>query len=77
MKSAALPAAKLNGAFMSATTSHTPPPSVYGAVQLGYVLVDLPRLADWKRFAAEGIGMAIGETTPTTLALRTDAHAAV
>jgi len=60
---------------MSTTTSQTPPPSVYGAVQLGYVLVDSPRLADWKRFAAEGIGMAIGEATPTTLALRTDAHA--
>ena len=39
---------------MSITTIQTPPPSVYGAVQLGYVLVDLPRLADWKRFARRG-----------------------
>src|SRR5208283_1927736 len=68
-------AVESDGAFMSATTSQTPPPSVYGAVQLGYVIVDSPRFADWKRFAAEGIGMAIGEATPTTLAFRTDAHA--
>ena len=60
---------------MTATTSQTPPPSVYGAVQLGYVLVNSPRLADWRRFAAEGVGMAIGEATPTTIAFRTDAHA--
>ena len=49
--------------------------SVYGAVQLGYALVDFPRLAEWKRFAADGIGMAIAEDLPTVLALRTDDHA--
>src|SRR5208283_4916019 len=35
--------------------------SVYGAVQLGYALVDSPRLAEWKRFGAEGIGMALAD----------------
>ena len=49
--------------------------SVYGAVQLGYALIDSPRLAEWKRFAAEGIGMALAESEPDTLAFRTDAHA--
>jgi 2,3-dihydroxybiphenyl 1,2-dioxygenase len=48
---------------------------VYGAVQLGYALVDSPRLAEWKRFGAEGIGMALADSEPDTLAFRTDAHA--
>ena len=50
-------------------------PSVYGAVHLGYVLVDSPRLPEWKRFAAEGIGMAVAEDSGACLAFRTDAHA--
>ena len=49
--------------------------SVYGAVQLGYALIDSPRLAEWKRFGAEGIGMALADSEPDTLAFRTDAHA--
>src|SRR5208283_4724756 len=49
--------------------------SVYGAVQLGYALVDSPRLAEWKRFGAEGIGMALADSDPDTLAFRTDSHA--
>ena len=50
-------------------------PSVYGAVQLGYVLVDSPKIADWKRLAADGIGMAIAADSPNLVAFRTDAHA--
>ena len=49
--------------------------SVYGAVRLGYVLVESPKLAEWKRFAADGIGMEIADERPTHLAFRTDAHA--
>jgi 2,3-dihydroxybiphenyl 1,2-dioxygenase len=49
--------------------------SVYGAVQLGYALVDSPRLAEWKPFAVEGIGMALADSEPDTLAFRTDDHA--
>jgi len=60
---------------MNATFSPGPTPSVYGRVQLGYVLVDSSRLADWKRFAADGIGMAVAENTASVVALRTDAHA--
>lgn len=60
---------------MNATVSPGTIPSVYGRVQLGYLLVDSPRLADWKRFAADGIGMAVAEDTATVLALRTDACA--
>jgi len=50
-------------------------PSVYGRVQLGYLLVESSRLADWKRFAADGIGMAVVENTESVVALRTDTHA--
>jgi hypothetical protein len=49
--------------------------SVYGAVHLAYALVDSPRLAEWKQFGAEGIGMALADSEPDTLAFRTDAHA--
>jgi 2,3-dihydroxybiphenyl 1,2-dioxygenase len=60
---------------MNASVSQEGVPSVYGRVQLGYLLVDSSRLADWKRFAADGIGMAIAENTASVVALRTDAHA--
>ena len=60
---------------INATVSPGMTPSVYGRVQLGYVLVDSSRLADWKRFAADGIGMAVVEDTASAIALRTDAHA--
>ena len=60
----------MNAIDVQRTTS-----SVYGAVRLGYVLVESPRLAEWKRFAADGIGMALAEDGPSDLAFRTDAHA--
>jgi 2,3-dihydroxybiphenyl 1,2-dioxygenase len=49
-------------------------PSVYGAVRLGYALVDSARLVDWRRFAADGLGMTTAEETDALLALRTDDH---
>jgi 2,3-dihydroxybiphenyl 1,2-dioxygenase len=50
-------------------------PSVYGAVHLGYMFVESPHLSDWKRLAADGIGMAVAAESPDLIALRTDAHA--
>jgi 2,3-dihydroxybiphenyl 1,2-dioxygenase len=49
--------------------------SVYGDVQLGYVFVGSPHIAEWKRLAADGIGMAIAADSPDLIAFRTDAHA--
>jgi 2,3-dihydroxybiphenyl 1,2-dioxygenase len=49
--------------------------SVYGAVHLGYAFVESPRIADWKRLAADGIGMAVAADSPNLIAFRTDAHA--
>jgi 2,3-dihydroxybiphenyl 1,2-dioxygenase len=60
---------------MIASVSQGIVPSVYGRVQLGYLLVESSRLADWKRFAADGIGMAVVENTERVIALRTDTHA--
>jgi 2,3-dihydroxybiphenyl 1,2-dioxygenase len=60
---------------MNAPAVQTPAASVYGDVQLGYVLVDSPRLQEWKRFAVDGIGMALGDETTSTLACRIDAQA--
>ena len=60
---------------MNAIDARPTTTSVYGAVQLGYALVDSPRLAEWKRFGAEGIGMALAGSEPDTLAFRTDDHA--
>ena len=57
---------------MNAIDARPTTTSVYGAVQLGYALVDSPRLAEWKRFGAEGIGMALADSEPDTLAFRTD-----
>jgi 2,3-dihydroxybiphenyl 1,2-dioxygenase len=51
------------------------PQSVYGAVHLGYVLVESPRLSDWKRLAGDAIGMAVAVDSPNLMAFRTDAHA--
>jgi 2,3-dihydroxybiphenyl 1,2-dioxygenase len=49
--------------------------SVYGAVRLGYALVDSAQLADWRRFTVDGLGMAAAEQSETVLALCTDDHA--
>ena len=49
--------------------------SVYGVVHLGYALIESPHLSDWKRLAADGIGMAVVADAPDLIAFRTDAHA--
>lgn len=60
---------------MATVRSHGAQQSVYGAVHLGYAFIESPQLADWKRLAADGIGMAVAAESPGLLAFRTDAHA--
>ena len=60
---------------MSNTNANRTAPTAYGSVQLGYVLVDSPRLQEWQRFAADGIGMELAGQAPDTLAFRVDDHA--
>ncbi|MFD0059554.1 VOC family protein [Streptomyces sp. NPDC056690] len=38
-------------------TAETTAPSVFGAVHLGYVVIETNRFADWRRFGTDAIGM--------------------
>ncbi|MCC5577623.1 VOC family protein [Microtetraspora sp. AC03309] len=38
-------------------TTSTPTPSVFGAVHLGYLVIETDRFADWRRFGTDAIGM--------------------
>jgi len=38
-------------------TTVNPGPSVFGAVHLGYIVIESNRLADWRRFGTDAIGM--------------------
>jgi 2,3-dihydroxybiphenyl 1,2-dioxygenase len=49
-------------------------PSLFGRVSLGHVVVQSKKLADWQRFAQEGLGLH-AEHIEGGLALRIDAHA--
>ncbi|WP_433594343.1 VOC family protein [Nocardia sp. CA-145437] len=52
-----------------------PPPtddSVFGAVHLGYVVVQSNRLTDWRRFGADAIGLHVDDVDPNTLRFRLD-----
>ncbi|MDF3833769.1 VOC family protein [Cupriavidus basilensis] len=46
--------------------------TLFGRVRLGYVIVESSRLAEWKHFAADGLGLHIDEVSADTLALRVD-----
>jgi 2,3-dihydroxybiphenyl 1,2-dioxygenase len=46
--------------------------SVFGAVHLGYVVVESQRLADWRRFGADAIGLHVDELTRDVMRFRLD-----
>ena len=48
---------------------------LFGAVRIGYLLVESERLDDWHRFAREGLGLHAERADTDTLVLRVDAHA--
>lgn len=50
-------------------------PSLFGAVQMGYVLIESNRLREWQSFLHQGIGFHLAEATESTLAFRMDQHA--
>lgn len=50
-------------------------PSLFGRIRMGYLLVESERLAEWQRFAQEGLGLHVDRVAPDTLACRIDAHA--
>jgi len=48
---------------------------VFGAVRMGYVLVESNRLDDWRRFLEHGIGLHRAHADASSIAYRIDAHA--
>lgn len=51
-----------------------PGDSLFGAVRLGYVVIETERFADWRRFGADAIGMHADESAPDHLRFRLDDH---
>ncbi len=49
--------------------------SVFGQVQLGYLVVESSRLLDWHRFGADAIGLHVDRPTDDVLRFRLDDHA--
>lgn len=48
--------------------------NIFGAVRMGYALIESNKLIDWKRFAQRGLGLHLAEATSELLAFRMDAH---
>lgn len=48
--------------------------SLFGNVNLGYMVVESRRLPEWQRFARDGLGLHVDAIESGTLALRIDAH---
>lgn len=47
-------------------------PSVFGAVHLGYVVVETERFTEWHRFGADAIGLHVDELDRDTMRFRMD-----
>jgi 2,3-dihydroxybiphenyl 1,2-dioxygenase len=47
---------------------------IFGAVHLGYLVVESQRLSAWHRFGADAIGLHVDELTTDTLRFRLDEH---
>lgn len=48
--------------------------SVFGAVHLGYLVVESRRMQQWHRFGADAIGLHVDELDSDTLRFRLDSH---
>ncbi|WP_416876242.1 VOC family protein [Kitasatospora sp. SC0581] len=51
---------------------NTVPTSVFGAVHLGYVVIETNRFADWRRFGTDAIGMHHDSLSPDLMRFRLD-----
>ncbi|ULR48539.1 VOC family protein [Streptomyces deccanensis] len=49
-------------------------PSVFGAVHLGYIVIETNRFADWRRFGTEAIGMHHDDLSHDLMRFRIDDH---
>ena len=50
----------------------TTPPSVFGNVRLGYIVIETNKFADWRRFGQDAIGMHYDDTLPDVTRFRLD-----
>jgi len=57
---------------MSAFLKPTTDDSVFGSVQLGYLVVESQRFADWRRFGCDAIGLHVDQLTEDVLRFRID-----
>lgn len=48
--------------------------SLFGRVRMGFLLAESSRLDEWRKFAAEGLGLHVDIPQPRVLACRIDAH---
>ncbi|MEM8607574.1 MAG: VOC family protein [Myxococcota bacterium] len=48
---------------------------VFGAVSMGYVVIESDRLDAWRRFCVDGLGLHLAQRERNTLAFRMDDHA--
>ena len=47
---------------------------IFGAVRMGYAVVQSSRLDDWRRFLKQGVGLHLQSDSPELLAFRMDRH---
>ena len=50
------------------------PESLFGHIRMGYLLAESTRLDEWRRFAAEGLGLHVDLPGPGVVACRIDTH---
>ena len=50
--------------------------SIFGKVQLGYVLIETEKFSDWRRFGSDAIGMHYDDTSPDAMRFRLDTTSA-
>ena len=53
-------------------TPATRPATVFGAVHLGYIVIETNKFADWRRFGRDAIGMHVDEALPGVMRFRLD-----
>ncbi|AXQ27928.1 extradiol ring-cleavage dioxygenase [Solimonas sp. K1W22B-7] len=51
------------------------PHSLFGAVRMGYVLIESEKIDEWRRLLKQGLGMHLAHEDSATLAFRVDEHA--
>lgn len=56
------------------TTTAAQPCTVFGAVRLGYIVIETDKFADWRRFGRDAIGMHLDDTGPDVMRFRLDSN---